>query len=150
MSTLIENAVTLTEVAKATKISAAEIDFECKKLNVFVGVDWAERPAIATADAYGITTGLLRKEHEHATAWHAYREAAEQWTKARDEAYMAVTRVPGKTKDDKIEAGRAAARQFEEENPPPLWEGSTTSMAEPKYLSAGFFRRTLDKLAGVA
>ncbi|MDP9473358.1 MAG: hypothetical protein M3Q71_22295 [Chloroflexota bacterium] len=59
MSTLIENAVALADISKITKRSVADLTRECDALVVYIGVDWADRPAISVREAHGIVTGQL-------------------------------------------------------------------------------------------
>ncbi|MDP9459337.1 MAG: hypothetical protein M3Q22_03480 [Actinomycetota bacterium] len=85
--TLITDAVPLADVAKVAKTTAAQLEQECRALLIFVGVDWANRPAVSTTDAHNLVTGEARRRHDHETAWQQYQNDADTWARARDGAY---------------------------------------------------------------
>src|SRR4051812_33607956 len=116
--TLIENAVTLADLAKVIKKSRTDIEAECRQLDLFIGEDWARRPAVSTIDASALTTGTARREHDHAIAWRAHHAATEAWEAERmavhRAAYQAArTRVRSTGEGDPAAnaAGREASRE---------------------------------------
>ncbi len=130
-ATLITDAVPLADVAKTTKSTVAQLEQECRALLIFVGVDWANRPAISTADAHSLVTGEGRRRHDHDTAWQQYQNEADAWVRARDGAYRVAAGIasrratlefksPGEQQRLGREAGEEAARKYEEENPAPV------------------------------
>ncbi len=156
-------AVTLTDLAKRTKQTVTELKAECARLNVFVGVDWADREAITAAEAHGIVTGYLAEQRQAEQAWHRYITDAEEWGRRRDEAVQVASTIasreatlsfegPASAQQAGLEAGREAGRKYETANPAPTWIDGTTPWAgaQPKYLTGGIVRRALDKLSGVA
>ncbi len=160
MATHVPGSVPLAELAKHLKTIVALLEDECRALYVFVGVDWAGRPAVA--DAYGLASGKLREQREHEAAWGAYQLEAENWQRARAEvvsvaeghAYRAaVLSEKGNSKAQQLglEAGREAGRQWEEEHPPPEWQGTQPDrQARRRYTSDSMFRRALDRVVGGA
>ena len=76
MTTLIENAVTLADVAKALKNPVAQVESDCRELSLFVGSDWAGKPAVSTVDAHAYVSGAARRDHDHADAHRRWRAAS--------------------------------------------------------------------------
>jgi len=150
MTALITDGIPLADVAKVTKTTIAELEAECRQLIVFIGRNWADRPAVSAADAHALVTGAARRQHDHSRAWHDYAEQAEAWTKARDGAYMDATRLAGQKAADRVEAGRAAAREYEQTHPMPTWVDGATPLTECKYLDEGGALRRLGRLVGVS
>jgi len=119
-------------------------------------VDWAERPAISGAHAYGLVTRQLARQREHDLAWCRYQAAAEEWVRGRDEAYgsagSAAAREAmraqggaaggGVQRQRAREAAEAAAAEFERRHPAPVWNGGTPC-AQPRYSAS------VDPQAGV-
>jgi hypothetical protein len=161
MSTFIADAVPLADVAKRMKTTVAQLEDECRQINVFIGVDWADQPAIAAADAHGLVTGEARRIHAHAVAWNRYSLDAEAWTRRRDEAVQIAAGIasraatlafegPGDAQRKGVEAGREAGRKFEEENPAPVWEDGQQPLTERRFSDPSLFRRVLDRVVGGA
>ena len=160
MPTLIDGpAVALADLAKVTKRSVADLERECAELVVYVGVDWANRPAITAHEAHRIVTGKARRESDHDTAWRKYALDAEEWNKRRDEAVRVAAGIasrtatlafegPGDAQRKGAEAGREAGRKFEAENPPPLWDGSEQPLTQRRYTDPSLIRRVLDRVSG--
>lgn len=159
--TLIENGVTIADLAKHLKTTVADVEQQCSELNVFIGVTWANRPAISQREAFEMTTGKLRADREHERRWQEYRIAAEAWVSERDATTAAAARETATLVGDSMEsrksahdaglkAGREAGRQFEEEHPAPADPDGNLSWvgAQPRYLADGIFRRALDRLTG--
>jgi hypothetical protein len=148
MPVFIENAVELTAIAKHLKTAVAAVEAECRALNLFIGLAWNHKPAIIERDAYELVSGAARRERDHGQAWRQYAELAEERTKQRDSVYLEATKNRKLRAADRVEAGRKAARRWEEEHPVPQWQDGSTPLASPRYLDSGLFRRTFDRLAG--
>ena len=72
MPTLIEGGIALAAVAKTMKTNAADLERQCRQMNVFVGVTWSGQPAISEYEAYELVTGRPRAETDHSRAWREY------------------------------------------------------------------------------
>ncbi|MDP9223281.1 MAG: hypothetical protein M3P18_05410 [Actinomycetota bacterium] len=136
MSVYIENSVALADLAVVTKHSVDEVTAEAKSLGIFVGPDWAQRPAVAELDAAGLVTGRLRRERDHSLAWTAHQAEVEQWEQRREAARAdaaktaydaAVRRGLGNARAaaEGGDAGMDAAREYEKSTPPPTFDGTT-------------------------
>lgn len=158
MPELIPGGVELAAIAKHLKSTVVEVRAELARLGVYVGESWNGRPAISEREAYELASGRMRADHEQGQAWRSYAEQAEQWTKARDEVFRQATADAGSVPvgvgplrargESLLAAGREAARRYEEQHPPPLWDGETTNLARTRYLEPGLFRRVADRLTG--
>ncbi len=84
MTTLIENAVTLADIAKATKGTAAHVEADCHELSLFVGSNWSGAPALSTVDAHAYVSGSARRDAAHADAHTRWRAASEAWEADRE------------------------------------------------------------------
>jgi hypothetical protein len=146
----IEQAITLAAVASATGTTEAKVTEECRALGLFVGTDWAGRPAVLERDAARLVDGSERRDQEHRREWLAHLAATEQWTRDRDavqqSAHDAAWREAGGPRGGQFasEAGRRAARTaaeaFERTHPVPTVGGQQTAQS--------WFRTVADKLAG--
>jgi hypothetical protein len=105
----IEDGVELAAVAKHLNSTVGEVEAECRALDIFVYAACNHRPAIRGSDAYELVSGTRRKNIEHQRAWNSYRDAAEEWTKQRNAAYMDATRTPNMSAEKCVAAGREAA-----------------------------------------
>jgi hypothetical protein len=130
--------VTVAELAAAVKRTEPKVRADCADLGLFVGVDWAGRPAIAEGDAHGIASGRLRERHEHDVAWRGHQAATEAWEADRERARTsAAERVLEEARrlgrggpivdQDAREAGREAAFAFERSNKAPRFNGEATA-----------------------
>jgi hypothetical protein len=128
---LIEGAtVTLAEIAKVTKMRAAEVEAEALALDLFVGINWAGLPAVSVADAYGLASGRARLAYDGRQASLAHMARLEQWEQGRESARAVGAKVvyeehlargegaPAAAHYGNI-AGDEAAAKYEHENPPP-------------------------------
>jgi hypothetical protein len=133
MGVLIEGAVSVADVAAVTGATVDQVEAEARSLNVFIGVDWAGRPAVTELEASGLVTGRLRLDTDHQAGWAAYQAELEQWSKereqARSDAFAQAWRVArGRGQGDSMStdaghaAGRAAVVQFEREHPEPAYQ----------------------------
>lgn len=159
MPTHIPGAVPLADIAKQLRTTVAKVEEECRALDIFVGVDWAGRPAVTDVEAYALVTGDGRKQFEHNRAWQAHAREAEAWQRARDEAVQIASsnayrqaslafEPNGKAQTIGHEAGREAGRRYEEQHPAPTWD-EATSLAQRRYTSGdSVFRRALDRVVG--
>jgi hypothetical protein len=132
--TFIQGAVTIADLAKATRKSEATATAECTELGIFVGEDWAGRPAVAEADAHALASGQARAIRDRDAAWREHQNATEAWEADRQRAYesaaaaahdRATRRGVGgpSAHREASEAGQLAAREFERKNRMPLYEG---------------------------
>ncbi len=136
----IESSIALSEVAKLTKRSAAEIEAEATELDIFVGVDWAGRPAIAQRDARAIATGEARRVRESEAVWAAHLAACAAWNAGRDAAVRAAHDAVGadprqgpEKHSQAREAAVEAGRRYEQTTPVPLWQGTESGNAVRNY-----------------
>jgi hypothetical protein len=133
-STFIEGfTITLAEIAKVVGRSVAEIEAEAARLGIYVGTDWADRPAVAVGDAYGPASGALERDQEHQRRHTAWVNAHQEWEQAKEDArrgafqtvYDEVRRT-GKSNSEASDrghrAGAAAVADFEAANPEPRFE----------------------------
>ncbi len=160
MPTHIPGAVPLADVAKQFKLTVSRLEDECRALHIYIGVDWTGRPAVADSDAYGLVSGKAREEHDHNAAWTAHQNLVDAWTRGRDEA-VSVARgnayrqaflageSNSKAEQAGLAAGREAGRRYEEEHPPPQWQGGEV-LARRIYTSDSALRRLADKVLGGA
>lgn len=74
--TLIESAVTVADIAKATNTPEADVEAEARALDMFVGADWAGRPAVSVGDAAGLASGAARLEHNGRRASLSHQSVA--------------------------------------------------------------------------
>ncbi len=143
MTTLIEAAVTLADIAKTMKTTVARVETEAHELDVYVGVDWANRPAVSVTDAAGLVSGATRRAQDADRAWRAHLAATEAWEADRErlragafqDAYDASERQ-GRGSAAAAAAGHESARvavhDFERKTPPPRFVGQETS---PRWLT---------------
>jgi hypothetical protein len=126
-------AVTLAEIAEAAGRPVAEIEAEASRLGIYVGTDWADRPAVAVGDAYGLASGRLARDTEHQRRHTAWVNAHQDWERDKEavrreafqEAYDEVRRI-GRSNSEASDrghaAGAAAVADFEAANPEPRFE----------------------------
>lgn len=148
----IESAVPLTELARVMKVPVTEVEAECRALSVFVGADWARRPAIEQRDAAKIVDGSERRQQEHDRAWRDHLAATEQWERDRNSAQQAAHdtawRAAGGPRGGQLasqagrEAAAAAVQTYERQNPLPTFGGAATGQS--------WLKRAADVLTGVA
>lgn len=161
--TFIEGSVTVKEIATLNKRTTVEVEDECRELGLFIGTDWAGRPAVSESDAHQIVSGEARRTREDARAWSSHLRSCEAWVAGRDEAvrgaasaHTAASAAQGRFDPDADSraraAGVAAGREFEESTPPPLWNGVEDGNARRMFSEAGdrpgLLGRALDVLAG--
>lgn len=151
MTTMIENGVTLTEVARVMKTTVAVIGAECAALQLFIGEDWAQRPAISEQDAHGLVSGRLRRDLDERNRWAAHLALSEAWEADREKARRAAAEAaylssaqagqgdPAAGSDARA-AGLAAVEEFERANPVPTFNEEATSK--------NWFGRVKDAIAG--
>lgn len=150
MSTFIEQAVTVEEIAEVSRTTVAKVAAEAEALALFIGVDWAGRPALSEWDGYQLVSGLARVQQEADRAWHLHTEATSGWERDRRSAYLQAHGAAfaaaggsrgGRPADRAAErAGDAAVGQWERRHPAPKWAGAAT---------ASVWRRAVDKVAEV-
>ncbi len=138
MTELIENSVPVADVAKALKTTVAKVEAEARDLSLFVGADWAGRPAISVRDAAALVSGAARRDRDHDVAWRSHLASSEAWEANRErrrasafqEAYDAALRQ-GRGAPAAAAAGHEAARvavgDFERRTPPVEFNGEPTS-----------------------
>jgi hypothetical protein len=141
MTVFIEGAtVTVAELAKAMKMPEAKAVAECQGLNVYVGCDWAGRPAVSVDDAHQVVSGRAVANAEHDAKWRAYLAESEAWERQRSEIFH---RVHRKVAEAALRQGRgggfvnsaasseamAAARDFERRHPAPDWNGERQTVS---------------------
>ena len=85
MTTFIEAAVTLVDIAKTMKTTVARVEADCRDLNLHVGQDWSGKPAISVRDAASLVSGDARRGHDHAAAHGHWRAAVEAWELQREQ-----------------------------------------------------------------
>ncbi|HET9871423.1 MAG TPA: hypothetical protein VFP89_02340 [Propionibacteriaceae bacterium] len=138
MTALIEAAVPIADVAKVTGATQRAVEDEARALQLFVGVDWAGRPAVSVVDAAALVSGSARREQEHATAWQAHLRASEAWERDRELARRAGYTEGAERAHSRglagpaaasaaREASREAAEKFERHTPAPTFNGEATS-----------------------
>ncbi len=138
MTTLIENAVPLADIAKTMKITVPKVQANAADLDMYVGVDWAGRPAVSVIDAAAYVSGSARRDRDHDAAWRAHLAATEAWEAAREAArrtafegaYQASERH-GRGSAIAAAAGhdvaREAVRDFERSTPVPVFGDAAPS-----------------------
>jgi hypothetical protein len=130
MTTLVESAVPLAEVAKRAGLSVAEVRAEAESLGLFVGLDWKHEEAVTAAEAFALVDGSARRNLEHENAFRAYQRALEQWQADRESARRAAFQEGWKAgvrgglnnspaMDMGHQASRDAVAAFERANPEP-------------------------------
>jgi len=115
---LIENAVSLTDVSKACKLTLAALTEEIESLGLIIGSDWRAQPAVSVTDAAGLVDGSLRRDFDHGRGWSDYQAEQLQWSAARestrrqafDEAWKSAVRA-GSNNGFATDKGHAAARE---------------------------------------
>ena len=126
-------AVTLAEIAKAAGRPVAEIEAEARRLQIFIGSDWAGRAAVSTADAQGLASGALARDTEYQRRHIAWVNAHADWERDKEvvrreafqEGYDEVRRTGrsnSEASDRGHRAGAAAVADFEAANPAPRFE----------------------------
>ncbi len=68
MMELIEAAVSLADVAKATKSTVTKVEADARELALFVGSNWSGQPALSVVDAHALVSGSARRDQDHAAA----------------------------------------------------------------------------------
>jgi len=138
MTTLIENAVALADIAKTMKTTVSRVEAEAHELSMFIGQDWAGRPAINVIEAATLVSGTARRDRDHDVAWRQHLADNESWESARErhradafaEAHDGALRrgrgAPAAASAGH-EAARAAVRDFEGRTPPPEFNGKATA-----------------------
>ena len=84
MTAYIEGALSLKAVAAVTKRTIADVEAEALSLGMFLGADWAGRPAVAERDAQQLVTGEARRVREHDLAWRDFEDRSRAWEATRD------------------------------------------------------------------
>ncbi len=136
--TLIENAVTLADIAKATKSTVAKVEADCHELSLFVGCNWAGKPAISVTDAASLVSGAARRDADHAAAHGHWRAAGEAWElqreQVRQQAYTdhfdtARRRGVGDpaASSEAAQVASAAVEGFEKSTPAPVFDDAGSS-----------------------
>src|SRR5829696_9156564 len=129
-------AVSLAEVAKHLRVPISEVEAEARQLNLFVGVDWAGRPALAAVDAQRLVSGAARRDAEHAKAQSAFTVGQADWQRRREQVRLSAFQaafdaarsrnVPGPQAAEKgHEGARAALAEFDRANPEPRFRVSS-------------------------
>ncbi len=138
MSELIEAAVCLQDIAKTMKNPVAQVEADCHELSLFLGCNWAGRPALSVVDAHGLVSGATRRAQDADRAWRAHLASTEEWETERErrragafqEAYDAALRQ-GRGAPAAAAAGHEAARvavhDFERRTPPPEFNDAAPS-----------------------
>lgn len=81
--TYIENAVPVEEIAQALRSKPATVEADARTFGLWVGVDWAGRPAVSDADAHGLVSGRARANHEQAVRQADLQRRAAEWVAER-------------------------------------------------------------------
>jgi len=125
--TYIQNGVTVKDITAVTKRTVAEVEVEveaeCRDLGLFLGTDWAGRPAVSEVDAERLVSGSARRTREDEAAWSSHLALCQQWTARRDELVRSVQRDAelaaqradrggGDAAQAGVEAGRSAGREL--------------------------------------
>ena len=129
-------AVSLAEIAKHLRAPISEVEAEASQLNLFVGVDWAGRPALAAVDAQRLVSGAARRDAEHAKAQSAFTVGQADWQRRREEGRRAAYQAefdaarrrgrPGPVaNEDALAAARVAEAEFDRANPEPRFRVSS-------------------------
>lgn len=150
MSTFIEQGIPLGTVAEATKFgTVAKVEAEAQQLGLFVGTDWAGRPALSEWDAHLLASGAARKQQESDRAWLQHREETARWEADRQSAYLeahavayrdAGGQMAGRRSDLAAQrAGDAAVSRWQKRNQAPQWQSEEST--------ATLWRRVADTVA---
>ena len=126
-------AVSLTDIAKRTNATVAEVKAEAAALGMFIGVNWAHEPALSSGDAHALVSGAARRDHDHQAAHREWTVALQRWQTDREtvrrEAYQQAfndgrrTGVNSSRASDRGHAAAAVAvADFEAANPEPRFE----------------------------
>jgi hypothetical protein len=146
-----ENAIPVEAIAARLGVSAGEVEAEARALSVFIGEDWAQKPAMSAADAYAIVSGAGRRNLAAAAAQDEWQQARAEWVQARvafnqqkwQQAYDDARRQ-GLSNAAAGEAGHEAARDaiavWDRSHPEPQFESPTA--AKPSW-----FQRAKAKVA---
>ena len=129
--------VTLQDIGKVLKMSAAAVAAECSATNIYVGRDWAGRSAVTVDDERRLVSGAARRERDADVTNAARARATEQWEAARSAAYSRAQQAAwddgrrrGLPDPESYEAARVAARvaaeTFERSHPQPA-DGASVS-----------------------
>lgn len=139
MTMTVENGVPLTELARVMKATVTEVEAECRALGVFVGSDWAQRPAVLERDAARLVDGSERRQQAHDRAWRDHLAATEAWERdgntAQQAAHDAAWRAGGGPRGGQAatqagrEAAAAAVDKFERQRPLPKFQGLSTGQS---------------------
>jgi hypothetical protein len=157
---LIENGVTLADVAKACRTSVVKLEAEARALELLIGEDWSGAPAVSAADARELRTGEARERLDHSTRWEAHRLEATAWEQARERAVAVASRlayadVRGRGEGDPAaaaagrDAGLLAGRAFEASTPPPTCDAAGNSAAVRRFDEPTPAPPVLRRLAGL-
>jgi len=131
---LIESSVTLADVAKVLKSTPTKVEADCHELSLFVGCNWAGKPAISVTDA----AGAARRDADHAAAHGHWRAAGEAWElqreQVRQQAYTdhfdtARRRGVGDpaASSEAAQVASAAVEGFEKSTPAPVFDDAGSS-----------------------
>lgn len=130
--TFIEEAVSLTDIAKRTNSTVDEVKAEAAALGMFIGVNWAHEPALSSVDAHDLVSGSARRDHDHQAAHLEWVNARQEWQTDREnvrrEAYQEAFNdgrrvgVSSSLASDRGHAAAAAAvAEFEKAHPEPVF-----------------------------
>ena len=86
MTTLIENAVALADIARVMKTTTTRVEADARDLNLFVGPNWSGKPALSVTDAAALVSGDARRANDHSRAHARWRASIEDWESAREQA----------------------------------------------------------------
>lgn len=120
------------------KTTVAAVRGECAQLQMFIGVDWAGRPAVAEEDAAGLVSGSTRREVDQRAEWMAHLRLTEEWEAERERVrreaaqtarFDVLRRGVGEPAAQSVghDAAAAAVEQFEKKNPAPTYGGNATA-----------------------
>jgi len=138
MTTFIENAATLADIAKATKGTVAQVEADAGELSLFIGCDWAGKPALSVIDAARMVSGDARRDAEHAEAHRRWRADSEDWELQREQVrqqafndHFDAVRRRGvgdpQAAHGAAQAGSAAIVAYEKVTPAPTFGDAETS-----------------------
>jgi hypothetical protein len=147
--TYIENAVALSEVARACKLPLHQLVAEAQAAGTYVGLTWDGQPGVAEPDAQKLVSGEARRNAEHDAARARYVAAEQQWQAERQRIWQAAyftgfnqaggPRAGRASEEAGREAAREAVERYESTTPAPQWDGLTTP---------SLFQRVTSKLTG--
>jgi hypothetical protein len=127
-----EPTATVAEIAKRIGKTAEEVEAEASDLQIFIGENWAQQPAMSAKDAYTLVTGSARADRDQQRAWQAHLAALEEWQNERERVRRQVFNDAWKvgvkaghgnypsTEKAHQAAGEAVA-DFERRNPEPVF-----------------------------